>query len=287
MDKKDDKKLGRGLSALIQNSPQDGGYKEVFISNIVPNPYQPRIDAKKDIEDLAASLKEHGVLSPLIVSKMDDGRYQLIAGERRLNAAKALKWEKIPVIIKEASTQDLLVYAIVENFQRKDLNVMEEATALMNLKTTFNLKNIEIAQQIGVTDRSIRYYLKILTLPQEITDALYQETLIYAHAVALIRIDNKDIQLQIYKKILKEKLSPARTNDVVDKILSSSPKLSQNKLNILSQRTMTIQNVLKSFFGDEKVQIKRNIKGIGSVILKFKTDEELEEIYKKINKDFD
>ena len=86
---------------------------------------------------------------------------------------------------------------------------------------------------------------------------------------------------------MKEKLSPARTNDVVDKILSSSPKLSQNKLNILSQRTMTIQNVLKSFFGDEKVQIKRNIKGIGSVILKFKTDEELEEIYKKINKDFD
>ena len=116
MDKnKDDNRLGRGLSALIQNSSPEG-YKEVFVSNIIPNPYQPRMDATKDIENLSQSIEEHGVLSPLIVSKRDDGKYQLIAGERRLNAAKAIKLEKVPVIIKEASSQVVYHILMVEYF---------------------------------------------------------------------------------------------------------------------------------------------------------------------------
>ncbi len=286
MDKNIDNRLGRGLSALIQNSSPEG-YKEVFVANIIPNPYQPRIDPKKDIEELSLSIKEHGVLSPLIVSKRDDGKYQLIAGERRLNAARAVKLEKVPVIVKEASSQDLLVYAIVENLQRKDLNVMEEAVAIMNLKKEFNLGNLEISRQIGLSDRSVRYYMKILTLPENIKDALYNETLIYAHAVALIRIDNPELQKEVFEKILKEKLSPAKTSDLIDKLLVYSPRKNQTRLNILSHRSLVIQNNLKSYFGDEKVGMKRNIKGEGSIVIKFKTDEELEDIYKKINSDFD
>jgi ParB family chromosome partitioning protein len=286
MDKNIDNRLGRGLSALIQNSSPEG-YKEVFVANIIPNPYQPRIDPKKDIEELSLSIKEHGVLSPLIVSKRDDGKYQLIAGERRLNAARAVKLEKVPVIVKEASSQDLLVYAIVENLQRKDLNVMEEAVAIMNLKKEFNLGNLEISRQIGLSDRSVRYYMKILTLPENIKDALYNETLIYAHAVALIRIDNPELQKEVFEKILKEKLSPAKTSDLIDKLLVYSPRKNQTRLNILSHRSLVIQNNLKSYFGDEKVGMKRNIKGEGSIVIKFKTDEELEDIYKKINSDFE
>ncbi len=286
MDKNIDNRLGRGLSALIQNSSPEG-YKEVFVANIIPNPYQPRIDPKKDIEELSLSIKEHGVLSPLIVSKRDDGKYQLIAGERRLNAARAVKLEKVPVIVKEASSQDLLVYAIVENLQRKDLNVMEEAVAIMNLKKEFNLGNLEISRQIGLSDRSVRYYMKILTLPENIKDALYNETLIYAHAVALIRIDNPELQKEVFEKILKEKLSPAKTSDLIDKLLVYSPRKNQTRLNILSHRSLVIQNNLKSYFGDEKIGMKRNIKGEGSIVIKFKTDEELEDIYKKINSDFD
>ena len=286
MDKNKDNRLGRGLSALIQNSSPEG-YKEVFIENIVPNPYQPRIDPKKDIEELSLSIKEHGVLSPLIVSKLEDGKYQLIAGERRLNAARIIKLEKVPVIVKEASSKDLLVYAIVENLQRKDLNVMEEAVAIMNLKKEFNLGTLEISQQIGLSDRSVRYYLKILTLPENIKDALYNETIIYAHAVALIRIDNPELQKEVFEKILKDKLSPAKTSDLIDKLLVYSPRKNGSRLNILSHRSLVIQNNLKSYFGDEKVGIKRNIKGEGSIVIKFKTDEELEDIYKKINSDFD
>lgn len=233
MDKnKDDNRLGRGLSALIQNSSPEG-YKEVFVSNIIPNPYQPRMDATKDIENLSQSIEEHGVLSPLIVSKRDDGKYQLIAGERRLNAAKAIKLEKVPVIIKEASSQDMLIYAIVENLQRKDLNVMEEAVAIMNLKKEFNLDNMQISKKIGLSDRSVRYYLKILSLPDEIKDALYNDIIIYAHAVGLIRIESPELQKEVFNKIVKDKLSPARTTDLIDKLLIYSPRKNQTKLNIL------------------------------------------------------
>ena len=287
MDKnKDDNRLGRGLSALIQNSSPEG-YKEVFVTNIIPNPYQPRMDPTKDIEDLSQSIEEHGVLSPLIVSKRDDGKYQLIAGERRLNAAKAIKLEKVPVIIKEASSEDMLIYAIVENLQRKDLNVMEEAVAIMNLKKEFNLDNMQISRKIGLSDRSVRYYLKMLTLPDEIKDALYNDVIIYAHAVGLIRIESPELQKEIFNKIVKDKLSPARTSDLIDKLLIYSPRKNQTKLNILSHRSLVIQNKLKTYFGDDKIALKRNLKGQGSIIIKFKTDEELEDIYKKINSDFE
>jgi ParB family chromosome partitioning protein len=287
MDKnKDDNRLGRGLSALIQNSSPEG-YKEVFVSNIIPNPYQPRMDATKDIENLSQSIEEHGVLSPLIVSKRDDGKYQLIAGERRLNAAKAIKLEKVPVIIKEASSQDMLIYAIVENLQRKDLNVMEEAVAIMNLKKEFNLDNMQISKKIGLSDRSVRYYLKILSLPDEIKDALYNDIIIYAHAVGLIRIESPELQKEVFNKIVKDKLSPARTTDLIDKLLIYSPRKNQTKLNILSHRSLVIQNKLKTYFGDDKIALKRNLKGQGSIIIKFKTDEELEDIYKKINSNFE
>lgn len=277
------KKLGRGLNALIQSASKEA-YKEIFVSSIVPNPYQPRIDPKKDIETLISSVKEHGLLSPLIVSKREDGKYQLIAGERRLNAAKAINLEKVPAIIKEASSQDLLIYAIVENLQRKDLNIMEEITAIMNLKKEFNLKNSDIAVKIGVTDRTIRYYLRILTLPEEIKEALYNEKIMYAHAVVLTTLPNKDLQIQVFKRVLKDQLSPAKTSDLVDKLLSFSPR-SNSKLNILSHRSLVIQNSLKEYFGDEKVTLKRNIKGEGSINIKFKTDEELEDIYRKISKE--
>ena len=288
MDKiKDDNRLGRGLSALIQNSSPEG-YKEVFITNIIPNPYQPRMNPAKDIEDLSQSIVEHGVLSPLIVSKRDDGKYQLIAGERRLNAAKAIKLEKVPVIIKEASSEDMLIYAIVENFQRKDLNVMEEAVAIMNLKKEFNLNNIQISKKIGMSDRSVRYYLKILTLPEQIKKALYNEVIIYAHAMELIRIESHELQKEIFNKIVKDKLSPSKVTEIIDKLLViSSPKKNQSKINILSHRSLVIQNKLKTYFGEEKIDMKRNLQGQGSIIIKFKTDEELEDIYKKINSDFE
>lgn len=287
MDKtKDDNRLGRGLSALIQSSSPEG-YKEVFVSNIIPNPYQPRMDPTKDIEELSQSIEEHGVLSPLIVSKRDDGKYQLIAGERRLNAAKAIKLEKVPVIIKEASSQDMLIYAIVENLQRKDLNVMEEAVAIMNLKKEFNLDNMQIAKKIGLSDRSVRYYLKMLTLPEEIKDALYNDVIIYAHAVGLIRIESPELQKEVFNKIIKDKLSPAKTTDLIDKLLIYSPRKNPTKLNILSHRSLVIQNKLKTYFGDDKIALKRNLKGQGSIIIKFKTDEELEDIYKKINSNFE
>ncbi|MHB8443377.1 MAG: ParB/RepB/Spo0J family partition protein [Patescibacteria group bacterium] len=272
--------LGRGLSALIQNASVDG-YKEVSLTLIIPNPYQPRREPSKELDELIASIKENGILSPLLVTKAEEGKYQLIAGERRLNAAKKLGLLKVPIIIKEALNEELLAFAIIENFQRKDLNVMEQAVAISNLQDQFDMDILDIAKKIGISKATAESYLKLLSLPQFIQEAIYNNKIVLSQAEELLRLTDLKLQQSLLNKMIKDGLSGSKAHELIDKLLAMNPKLGVKKANVLDQRALIIENHLKSYFG--RVKIKRNSYGKGSINIAFGSDQELDDIYKKLN----
>ena len=162
--------LGRGLDALFSNSliESDDSVKSVPITSIVPNPKQPRtIFNEEELNDLAASIKEHGIIQPLVVSEKQDGEYTLIAGERRLRAAQLAGLTTVPVISRSADDQELLELALIENIQREDLSPLEAAEAYKNLEENFNLTHEEISKRVGKNRVSITNTIRLLKLPGE------------------------------------------------------------------------------------------------------------------------
>ncbi|HPS40620.1 MAG TPA: ParB/RepB/Spo0J family partition protein [Candidatus Woesebacteria bacterium] len=185
------------------------------ISYLQPNPFQPRDKVKKeDIEELVESIRVHGILEPLVVAETPAG-YQIIAGERRWRAAKVLGIEEVPVFIKKTSPQGMLELAIVENLQRYDLNPIERAQSFQRLQREFNLSTSEVAQRIGKSPAYISNSLKLLTLPDAISDGLLSEQISEGHARALASISSTEAMIACYKIVLKENASVRRTEELV------------------------------------------------------------------------
>jgi ParB family chromosome partitioning protein len=226
--------LGRGLDALIPGgefSPEPdmltptSGYDHVPISAISRNPRQPRSQMdQEELEELAVSIRKNGILQPLIVAPADEpGKYTLIAGERRLVAAGIAGLDTVPAIVREATEQERLELALIENVQRADLTPLEAAEAYRQLAEDFNLSHEEISQQVGKSRVSITNTLRLLNLPQDVKTALVSGEITEGHARALLGLPNTQAQSAVLQTIIKHELNVRKAEDLVRKYLGQRP----------------------------------------------------------------
>lgn len=286
--------LGRGLSSLIpkkvnkvttdsQGEPIVGITSEVDKDKILQvspeqirnNPMQPRKHfPSQQMDELVNSIKQYGIIQPLVVTKKGD-QYELIAGERRLRAAQIIGLDKIPIIVREAHEQEKLEMALIENIQRTDLNPVELALAFRKLIDEFNLNQEELAKRIGKSRSSVTNTLRTLTLPEEIQQALIEGRISDGHAKLIAGLDSEAKQLVLFKKIVQKSLSVHGATK--EARLMGGTKLARIKINYADKDK---EFALREFFG-AKVEIKRKGKG-GQIIIDFYSDDELGEIIEKV-----
>ncbi len=289
--------LGRGLGSLIPKKTVTYGknpYKKddnevenvvisdsdrilrIKINEIVVNPQQPRTEFdESSLNDLAASIKEHGVISPLIVTKIEEG-YELIAGERRLRASKIADLKEVPVIVREEGEQKKLELALIENLQRQNLNPLESAYAYQKLIDEFGLTQEGAAQKLGKARSSVANSLRLLSLPVEVQNALSSGKISEAHAKYLLGLEGEARQVNMLKKILRHNLSVLETSKEINRL--GGTKLAKRK----DLFDKTKEDELSSYL-NTKVEIKRTRRG-GQLIINFFADEELGDILTKIKK---
>lgn len=213
--------LGKGLGALIPEKGKTEGILELDINTIVPSEYQPRrVFNDNPLKELAASIKEKGVIQPVIVRKESNNVFKLIAGERRWRAAKMAGLSKIPVVVKEAAPAEAIELALIENIQREDLNPLEAAGAFQRLIGDFKLTHDDVAKQIGKDRATVTNYLRILKLPSEIKRWIADGSLGAGHAKALLQIENVNTQIELAKKMIQKGLSVRAAEALSKKTLS-------------------------------------------------------------------
>lgn len=218
--------LGRGLSALISEtstSSSNEEFKEVEIDLIEPNNLQPRsrFDEPK-LEELAVSIKENGIVQPILVRKINGGRYQLIAGERRWRAAQKAGLSRIPAILRDIADDKMLELALIENIQRQELNPIEEAYAYKRLIDTLGLTQETVAQRVGRDRTFVTNYLRLLRLPNDIQQLVEENKLSMGHARTLLGIDDPDQQRRLAKNIIDKGLSVRETERLIKKIINKA-----------------------------------------------------------------
>ncbi|MCL6589740.1 MAG: ParB/RepB/Spo0J family partition protein [Firmicutes bacterium] len=228
--------LGKGLGALIPElgEEEQQNTTEVALDLIHANPYQPRKDfSDEKLTELAESIKQHGIIQPLLVRAVND-QYQLIAGERRLRAAKLAGLTTVPVVIREMNDRTMMEVALVENIQREDLNPIEEANAYQRLINEYNLTQEEIAQHVGKSRSAIANTLRLLNLPATVQSDLSQGTLTMGHARPLLALKTEEEQTRVWAQIQEKRLSVRETEELVKNIINPLPP-SQNESFALSR----------------------------------------------------
>jgi ParB family chromosome partitioning protein len=277
--------LGKGLSALI-NTEVISELSQGFIPNlpitlISPNPYQPRMEIKPDqLVELADSIREHGVIEPLLVTKKSEHSYELIAGERRWRASQLAGITTVPVVVKEASPQEMLELAVVENVQRADLNPLEEAMAFEQLISMFDMTHEVISKKVGLSRPAIANKIRLLSLPEDVKRGLLDEKITEGHARALLGLKDQETIIAAYKIILRDNLSVRAVEELVRR-LNKGKKIKKRKdMRIVDEKTTKIETNLRSKFG-ESVTLARSKKG-GKIVIPFKSDSELDKILKNL-----
>ena len=285
------KGLGRGFSSLIptdmlldeQFDPtlgidnQISKLKELNIEDVIADPEQPRRHFdEKALNDLANSIKIHGVLQPIVVVK-NGNKYIIVAGERRYRASKLAKLDKIPAIIRDLSDQNRLELSLIENLQRADLNILETATAYLKLRQQFNMTAEQIGERVGgKSSSSVLNTLRLLKLPDEVKKYIYTGELKEGQARPLLQIDEKTV-LEILPKIIKEKWSSRKVEQFLvqyKKSLESNEKPKKDK--IIMPFEQTSKRLTAKLKAD--VNIKTSARGSGQIVIKFKNEEELKRI---------
>jgi ParB family chromosome partitioning protein len=265
---------------------------DLDISLLQSNPLQPRgLITPESLSDLAESIKEHGVLEPLVVAKTPAG-YQIIAGERRWRAAKLIGLKNVPVLIKETTPQGMLEMALVENVQREDLNPIDRAQAFIRLMEEFGLTNKEIAQRIGKSPPYISNSIKLLNLPDALKDGLLSGLITEGHARALASIEDPKLMVEAYKVVLRESGSVRRAEDVARRTKKKAGQVVEGLIkppHVISDETDQIRDgIHQSLGGDNKTIVKLTRSRAETrllVVLKGKieeTEEKLQKIYKKL-----
>jgi len=222
--------LGKGLDALLpaveEQLPQ-GGIQQISIDKILPNPRQPRGNFdEQELEELAVSIREHGVIQPLIITAGDSpDTFILIAGERRLMAAKSIEMGAVPAIIREASDQDLVELALIENVQRADLGPLETAEAYRQLSEEFGLSHEDIATRVGKSRTAVTNTLRLFNLADEVKQALVSGEISEGHARALLSLQSNKAQVAVLGSILKQDLNVRQTEELVRKLGGEKPKV--------------------------------------------------------------
>ncbi|USK59878.1 nucleoid occlusion protein [Peribacillus asahii] len=207
----------------IETPSSQEGIREIFISEIVPNRYQPRtVFNEEKIAELAQTIHTHGIIQPIVVREYEQGKFEIIAGERRYRAMKKLGWEKAPVIVKEFNDAETASVALIENLQREELTPIEEAIAYGKLIELHSLTQEALAQRLGIGQSTVANKLRLLKLPQEVQDALLQKQITERHARSLIPLKNPMMQVKLLEEIIEKGLNVKQTEECVVKLLSNS-----------------------------------------------------------------
>jgi len=292
------KALGRGLSALLNDPDNDiksaedknadkvvGNIVELSLEAIEVNPFQPRTSFSEEaLKELASSIRELGVIQPITVRKLDFNKYQLVSGERRYRASKMLDLDTIPAYIRIANDQESLEMALVENIQRQDLDPIEVALSYQRLIDEIDLTQEELSDRVGKNRSTIANYLRLLKLDPIVQTGMRDGFLSMGHGRALINIDSTDIQLEVYEKILKDKLSVRETEALVRKIQDGDKDTKKGKSPKVDEKKQKALKQISSYFG-AKVELKVNKKGNGKLIVPFSSDEDFQRIKKLIQGD--
>lgn len=297
MAKKGQKKaLGRGLSALL-NDPENniksaedenaqkvvGNIVELELDNIEVNPFQPRSSFSDEIlDELASSIKELGVIQPITVRKLDANKFQLVSGERRFRASKIAGLKTIPAFVRIANDQETLEMALVENIQRQDLDPIEIALSYQRLIDEVQLTQESLSDRVGKKRSTIANYLRLLKLDPIIQTGMRDGLLSMGHGRALVNIENHEDQLEIYQRIIKNKLSVRATEKLIQEY--KNPPSQNKEKNQLTNDQKRALNEMKDSLG-AKISIQATKKGNGKIIIPFSSEEDLKRLENLLTKD--
>lgn len=279
--------LGRGLDALISTeeikTEGSSSINEIDIDRIVANPNQPRRDFDAEgLKELADSIAEIGIVQPITLRQMDNGTYQIIAGERRWRASRQAGLRRIPAYIRTADDENVMEMALIENIQREDLNSLEIALAYQHLMEQYGLTQERLSERMGKNRTTITNYLRLLKLPALIQVALQNREIDMGHARALIPLDNPALQIKVFNEIRSEHLSVRKVEEMVraltegGTVMQGGKKLKQRGAKLPEEYNL-LKSSLSSFF-QTKVQLTCSDKGKGRISIPFANEEELERI---------
>lgn len=282
--------LGRGLSALLENAETDitskesrpvGSVSQIQLNQIEANPFQPRTEFDKQLlEELASSIKVHGVIQPITVRKMGYDSYQLISGERRTRAAILAGLDKIPAYIRVANDQDMLEMALIENIQRSDLNAIEVAMSYKRLLEECSLKQEELGERVGKDRSTVNNYLRLLRLPDEIQLGIKEGKISMGHARAMISMDDVATQIELFHQILEDNLS-VRSVETLVKNKKEKPAYSFTGTDWDPEIDKITEIFNKKL--SASVHLKNTGTGKGKIIISYKSKQDLERILGLIN----
>ncbi len=278
------KALGRGLASLIPTSEIKNEPSPYFLcplDEIVPNRDQPRkLFDKSALDELAASIREQGLIQPLIVRKLEGGQYELIAGERRFRASRLAGLEKVPVVVLESSVDKNLELALIENIQRQDLNPIEEALAYKQLMEKYPYTQEDVAQRVGKDRSSVANTLRLLNLPEEIRGDIIEGNLSMGHARSLLGIEDIELQKSMAKRVVQEGLSVREIEDWVKKLKEGIQVERVIKTKVADPQLSFIENEMTKILGT-RVKIKPDGKK-GKVVIDYYSQEDLDRIFNAI-----
>lgn len=288
--------IGKGIRALISNIEERGTAPtgeevkelsretlEIPIDAIEVNPFQPRTDFDETaLEELVQSIKTHGIIQPLTLRRLHEGKYQLIAGERRWKAAQRAGLKAVPAYIRVADDQGMLEMAIVENIQRADLNAMEVAFSLQRLMEECKLTHEELSNRVGKQRSTVTNFLRLLKLPPRIQQAVRSDEISMGHARTILGLEDISAQLMVLGDIISKGLSVRDTERLVAQYQEKSSSSTQKKTSKASKAGINpeirkIENDMRSLFGT-KVEVKYNAGGKGEIRIPFQSDNELNSI---------
>lgn len=277
--------LGRGLDALIPPATDEGwlasvtpettNIVEIDVERIKPNPFQPRRDMdQKALQELADSIRVHGMLQPVVVRQIEDG-YQLVVGERRWRAAMVAGLRKLPAVIRQCSDQEMIEFALIENLQREDINPIEEAEAYFQLSRRFGLTQEEIAARVGKSRAAIANTMRLLQLPEEVMEAIRRGEITEGHGRALLSLDDERMILHAFTLIQRHSLSVRQSEDLVKRLKEQrerTPKAKREADPVL----LSLQDAMQ-----EKLQMRVRIKPArrgGIVEIRYLSDDDLQRL---------
>lgn len=284
---RNEKPLGRGLGAMLgdmdipvkkENAQVVSGNTNIHISSIEANPYQPRTKFDEEaLNELAQSIKTYGLIQPVTVRPVGNGKYQLISGERRFRAAQIAGLTEIPAFVRTVDDAQSIQMALVENIQRADLNAIEIAMSYQMLIDECHFTQEELGAKVGKTNTTISNYLRLLKLSTPVQVAVRDNQISMGHARALVAVEDETLQAKLVQQIVKDNLSVRQTETLVKKALEGSQNRKTKVKITLSDAVRTAQSTIAKRLGT-KVNIKKDISGKGHIQIPFESDEELKKI---------